>query len=83
MTTRLQNPPFHLSLQMAEAARRFRCPQAAAASPAGSIPTDRGALLDVRKEGVGLQQLVRERRGRPDRHGPLQLCGGNQGRCMT
>ena len=41
------------------------------------VPPDRGVVLDLRQEGLGLQLLVRERRGGHDRPGPLQLNRGD------
>lgn len=43
------------------------------------VSTGGGPLPDLRQEGVGLQQLVRERRGGPDGPGEVQLPGGDPG----
>ena len=57
--------------------------QTAPAAPAGAVPPGGGPLPDFRQEGVGLQQLVRERRGGLDRPRALQLGGGDTGKSLA
>ena len=67
------------TLQMAEAVERLWRPQATPAAPTGAVSSGGGSLPHFRQEGLDVQQLVWERRGRPHWSRPLQLYRGDQG----
>jgi len=58
-------------------AERVRCPQAAPEPHDGAVSPRGGPVLDVRQEGVGVQLVVRKRRGGSDGPRAMQLHRGN------